>query len=112
VFDTGELFYQLEVGWSALARTGVPVQARGPMDSNNIHLTGWYKDAQPDQSNVTLRPQARGLAFNANMTAGDNLMWFFRAELSEGWVNDRALAVGFGWRPSQQYSDLFGIGLG
>ena len=22
VFDTGELFYQLEVGWSALARTG------------------------------------------------------------------------------------------
>jgi porin len=112
VFDTGELFYQLEVGWSALARTGVPVQARGPMDSNNIHLTGWYKDAQPDQSNVTLRPQARGLAFNANMTAGDNLMWFFRAGLSEGWVNDRALAVGFGWRPSQQYSDLFGIGLG
>ena len=25
VFDTGELFYQLEVGWSALARSGVPV---------------------------------------------------------------------------------------
>ena len=79
VFDTGELFYQLEVGWSALARTGVPIQARGPMDSNNIHLTGWYKDAQPDQSNATLQPQARGLAFNANMTVGDNLMWFFRA---------------------------------
>jgi porin len=82
VFDTGELFYQLEFGWSALARTGVPIQARGPMDSNNIHLTGWYKDAQPDQSNATLRPQARGLAFNANMTVGDSLMWFFRAGLS------------------------------
>jgi porin len=112
VFDTGELFYQLEIGWSALARTGVPVQARGPMDSNNVHLTGWYKDSQPDSDNVTLRPQARGLAFNANMTVGDNLMWFFRAGLSEGWVSDRALAVGFGWRPSQQYSDLFGLGIG
>jgi hypothetical protein len=112
VFDTGELFYQLEVGWSALARTGVPVQARGPMDSNNIHLTGWYKDSQPDADNVALRPQARGLAFNANMTMGDNLMWFFRAGLSEGWVSDRALAVGLGWRPSQEYSDLLGVGLG
>ena len=79
VFDTGELFYQLEVGWSVLARSGVPVQARGPMDSNNIHLTGWYKDAQPDQSNATLQPQARGLAFNANFTIGDSPMWFFRA---------------------------------
>jgi carbohydrate-selective porin OprB len=112
VFDTGELFYQLEAGWSVLARTGVPVQARGPMDSNNIHVTGWYKDSQPDSDNVTLRPQARGLAFNANMTVGDNLMWFVRAGLSEGWVSDRAMAVGFGWRPSQQYSDLFGFGLG
>jgi porin len=112
VVDTGELFYQLEVGWSALARSGVPAQARGPMDSNNIHLTGWYKDSQPDSDNATLRPQARGLAFNANMTVGDNLMWFFRAGLSEGWVNDRAMAVGFGWRPSEQYSDLFGLGLG
>jgi hypothetical protein len=112
VFDTGEIFYQLEIGWSALARSGVPVQARGPMDSNNIHLTGWYKDSQPDASNVTLRPQARGLAFNANMMMGDNLMWFFRAGLSEGWVNDRAMSVGLGWRPTQQYSDLLGVGLG
>lgn len=112
VFDTGELFYQVEVGWSALARSGVPVQARGPMDSNNIHLTGWYKDAQPDQANPTLRPQARGLAFNANMTVGENLMWFVRAGLSDGWVNDRAVSAGFGWRPSQQFSDLFGLGVG
>lgn len=112
VFDTGELFYQLEVGWSALARSGVPVQARGPMDSNNIHLTGWYKDSQPDQANPALRPQARGLAFNANMTVGDNLMWFLRAGLSDGWVNDRAVSAGFGWHPSEQFSDLAGIGVG
>ena len=90
----------------------MPVQARGPMDSNNIHLTGWYKDAQPDQSNPTLQPQARGLAFNANMTIGDSMMWFFGAGISDGWVNDRAMSVGLGWRPSQQYSDLLGIGLG
>ncbi len=112
VFDTGELFYQLEVGWSALARSGVPIQARGPMDSNNIHLTGWYKDAQPDQSNATLQPQARGLAFNANFMVGDSLMWFFRAGMSDGWVNDRAVSAGFGWRPTQQFSDLFGFGVG
>ena len=110
--DTGELFYQVEFGWSALARSGVPVQARGPMDSNNIHLTGWYKDAQPDQANATLRPQARGLAFNANMTVGDNLMWFFRAGISDGWVNDRSVSAGLGWRPSQQFSDLAGFGVG
>jgi carbohydrate-selective porin OprB len=112
VFDTGELFYQVEVGWSALARSGVPIQARGPMDSNNIHLTGWYKDAQPDQSNATLQPQARGLAFNANFMAGDSLMWFLRAGMSDGWVNDRAVSAGFGWRPTQQFSDLFGFGVG
>ena len=112
VFDTGELFYQLEVGWSALARSGVPVQARGPMDSNNVHVTGWYKDSQPDQSNVTLQPQARGLAFNANWMVGDNLMWFLRAGASEGWVNDRSVSAGFGWRPDVEYSDLFGFGIG
>ena len=112
VFDTGELFYQLEVGWSALARSGVPVQARGPMDSNNVHITGWYKDSQPDQSNATLQPQARGLAFNANMMVGDNLMWFLRAGASEGWVNDRSVSAGFGWRPTTEYSDLFGFGIG
>ncbi len=112
VFDTGELFYQIEVGYSALARSGVPIQARGPMDNNNVHLTGWYKDAQPNSSNATLQPQARGLAFNANFMAGDSLMWFFRAGLSDGWVNDRAVSAGFGWRPSVQYSDLFGFGVG
>lgn len=112
VFDTGELFYQVEVGWSALARSGVPVQARGPMDSNNIHLTAWYKDAQPDQANPTLRPQARGLAFNANMTVGDNVMWFVRAGISDGWVNDRAVSAGVGWHPSDQFSDLLGVGVG
>ncbi len=112
VFDTGELFYQLEVGWSVLARSGVPVQARGPMDSNNVHLTGWYKDSQPDQSNATLQPQARGLAFNANFTVGESLMWFLRAGMSDGWVNDRSVSAGFGWRPSQQFSDLFGFGVG
>ena len=113
VFDTGELFYQLEVGWSALARTGVPVQARGPMDSNNIHLTGWYKDAQPDQSNPTLQPQARGLAFNANydhrrqhdvVLPGGHLRRLGQRPRHVG----RASAGG----RASSISDLLGIGLG
>lgn len=112
VFDTGELFYQLELGWSALARTGVPAQARGPMDSNNVHLTFWYKDAQPEAENVFARPDARGVAFNTNMAMSPNFMWFVRAGISDGWAVDRAATVGLGWRPSEQYSDLFGIALG
>lgn len=112
VFDTGELFYQAEIGWSGLARTGVPIQARGPMDTNNVHLTAWHKDAQPDSTNSTLQPSAKGLAFNANFMVGDSLMWFLRAGASEGWVNDLAVSAGFGWRPIANYSDLFGFGVG
>ncbi len=110
VFDESEFFYQAEVGWSGLARTGTPIHARGPMDQNNVHLTFWYKDEQKSGP-VTNRPQAEGVAFNANFMAGDNLMWFVRAGHSEGWVTDRAVSAGFGWRPSEQFSDLFGVGL-
>lgn len=112
VFDTGELFYQVEVGWSALARSGVPAQARGPMDSDNVHLTFWYKDDQPDATNPFMRPDSKGVAFDANMTVNDDLMWFVRAGMSDGWASDRAAAAGFGWRPSEHFSDLFGFGVG
>jgi porin len=43
-FTKNEHFYFWESGVSGLARSGVPVQARGPMDANNIHLTGWYRN--------------------------------------------------------------------
>jgi porin len=107
-FTENERFYMLEVGFSGLAGKGVPIQARGPSDANNIHLTGWYRDAMQDGS----MPRSYGVAFNANQQVGDNIMWFLRAGWSEGWGADRAVSAGFGWRPVQGYSDLFGFGLG
>lgn len=106
-FNTSEHFYMLEVGWTGLARTGTPIQARGPMDANNIHLTGWYKDAEENGP-----PRAYGLAFNANYMYGPNLMWFVRAGWSDGWLVDRSTALGIGWRPTEHFSDLFGIAIG
>jgi len=43
---------------------------------------------------------------------GRNIMWFTRAGWSDGWHADRAAAIGAGWRPTENYNDLFGIGLG
>ena len=39
-------------------------------------------------------------------------MWFTRAGWSDGWHADRAAAIGAGRRPTENYNDLFGIGLG
>ena len=106
-FNKNEHFYMLEAGWSGSAKSGVPIHARGPMDSDNIHLTGWYRDSQDDGT-----ARAYGAAFNANFMASDNLMWFTRAGWSSGWAIDRAVSVGLGWRPSEHYSDLFGVATG
>lgn len=106
-FNTSEHFYMLEVGWSALARTGTPIQARAAMDANNVHLVAWYKD--PEANGL---PRARGVAFNANRMLGANLMWFVRGGWSDGWFVDRNASVGLAWRPTEQYSDLFGVAVG
>ena len=111
VFETGELFYNLELGWSGLARKGVPVNARGPMDTNNAHLSFWYKDAQPEAA-VTSQPSAKGVAFNANFMVGQNYMWFVRGGYAQDYINRRNLTAGFGYRPSERYSDLLGFGVG
>jgi porin len=42
----------------------------------------------------------------------DNVMLFGRGGWSGGWQLDRNLNFGLGWRPNQEYSDLFGIGGG
>jgi porin len=107
-FTVNERFYTLEVGLSGLAGKGVAIQSRGPTDANNIHLTGWYRDPAEDGS----EPRSYGVAFNANQKVGDNIMWFLRAGWSEGYLADRAVAAGFGWRPLKDYSDLFGFGIG
>jgi porin len=92
-FTKNEHFYQLEVGWRGLAGTGTPIQARGPFDANNIHVMGWYKNAQDGT------PESYGVAFNANYVVYDNFMPFVRAGWSHGWLADRAVTVGIGWRP-------------
>ena len=110
-FEDGELFYNVEIGWSGLARTGTPPQARGPMDTNNVHLSFWFKDEQPDASPIFQR-EAKGVAFNANFMAGENLMWFLRGGISDNFVTERNLTAGIGYRPPGQFSDLFGFGIG
>ena len=106
-FEKNDYFYHLEVGWSGLARSGTPIQARGPMDADNFHVTTWYRDPLEDGS-----PEAYGVAFNANKTIGENAMWFLRGGWSEGWVINRNLAAGIGYRPTRAPSDLFGVAIG
>jgi carbohydrate-selective porin OprB len=106
-FNRNEYFYMLEAGFSGLAQSGTPINARGAMDVDNIHLTAWYRDALPDGT-----PRAYGFAFNVNQRIGTDLMWYLRAGWSEGWQADRAWSAGFGWRPASAPSDLFGVGVG
>ena len=67
------------------------------MDANNIHLTGWYRDAKSDGS-----PRSYGVAFNANRMYGAHVMWFARSGWSVGWLANWAASAGLGWRPSEQ----------
>lgn len=106
-FTKNEHFYMLEVGISGLAQKGTPIQARGPSDTNNVHLTGWYRNANENGS-----PRAYGVAFNANQMLNDSIMGFVRAGWSDGWSIDRAVSVGLGWRPPSTSSDLLGVGVG
>lgn len=106
-----EYFSTLEIGWSGLARTGTPIHARGPMDANNVHITFWHKDAQPEAASI-FQPEMQGVAFNANFMAGENLMWFVRGGVSDNWVTETALSGGIGYRPPGAPSDLFGLGVG
>ena len=106
-FNKPQYFRHLELGWSGTAANGTPIQARGPMDANNFSITLWNKDAEQNGP-----PAAHGVAFNANYLIRPNIMLFGRGGWSEGWQLDRNLNFGVGWRPSQEYSDLFGIGGG
>ena len=104
-----EYFTTVEVGWSGLARSGVPVPARGPMGQNNVHLTLWHKDAQPDAPSPINRPEAQRVTFNANFIAGDNAMWFVRGGASEGWITQHAVSAGVSYRPPSALGDLAGF---
>ena len=39
-------------------------------------------------------------------------MWFVRGGWSEGWLINRNLALGYGYRPARAPSDLLGIAVG
>jgi hypothetical protein len=106
-FERNQYFYNVEIGWTSLANAGVPLQARGAMDANNFSITPWYRDELDDGT-----PEAYGVAFNANYLLQENLMMFVRGGLSHGWAINRNLAMGFGLRPNNAPSDLFGVGFG
>jgi porin len=67
----------------------------------------WNKDGAQNGPGA-----AHGVAFNANYLIQPNVMIFGRGGWSAGWQLDRNLNFGLGWRPNQEYSDLFGIGGG
>jgi porin len=110
-FNDQEYFSHVDIGWSALARRGVPIQGRGPMDPANVHVTFWHKDAQANASNPLNAPETEGIAFNVNMPIGDSGMWFLRGGQHDGWVTERALSGGVGLRP-EGTSDLWGVAVG
>jgi hypothetical protein len=105
-FTKAEHFYHVDLGFSGLARTPVPVQARGPMDANNINISGWYRNAQADGT-----PEAVGIAANANQMVGPNYMVFIRGGWNNGSLFDGFVTGGVGWRPPGAPADLFGAGL-
>jgi len=106
-FNTSEHFYHFDIGWTGRPRAGVPIAARGPTDSDNIHVSGWYRNAQDDGT-----PKSHGVAFNVNRMVSERTMVFFRGGFSQGWAVKKTLAGGVGWRPTGQPSNLVGIGLG
>lgn len=116
-FSRNEHFYFFEAGETSFARAGVPINARGPLDSNNVHVTFWYRNALtprgPEDGFLRPSPEAYGVAFSANYLAGENLMWFLRGGIGKGSnFGTGALAGGIGWRPPNAPRDLFGIGVG
>ena len=71
-----EHFYHVEVGWSGLASvsSALPLQARGPMDTNNVHVMAWHRDDLKDRVTLVREPEAHGVAFNANWMIRDDVM--------------------------------------
>jgi carbohydrate-selective porin OprB len=105
-FTKGEHFYHVEIGQSGLARSGVPVQARGASDRDNYHVLAWYRNEQEDGP-----PEAYGVAFNANHTIHPSMMVFLRGGWSSGFFIDTNVSAGFGYYPSETSSDQLGFGV-
>ena len=104
-FTKAEHFYHLDLGFSGLARSPLPLQARGPMDVNNVNISGWYRNAQEDGT-----PEAHGIAVNANYVVGGDYMVFGRGGWADGSLFRGFATTGVGWRPPAAPADLFGVG--
>lgn len=98
VFETGETFKSIEIGYtSGSERTYF----------DNIHTVFWQTDGAKDGS----RAEDRGAAFSAAWFVNNTWMPFLRAGISEGTVAlyERSLSTGIGWY--RRNNDLAGIGL-
>jgi hypothetical protein len=104
-FTKAEHFYHLDLGLTGLARSPLPLQARGPMDVNNVNISGWYRNAQENGT-----PEAVGIAVNANYVVRGDYMVFARGGWGNGSLFRGFVTTGVGWRPRPAPADLFGVG--
>ncbi|MEM1361656.1 MAG: carbohydrate porin [Pseudomonadota bacterium] len=98
VFDTGETFKSVEIGFTS-----------GPdrIYFDNVHITFWQSDAADDGS----RKGDKGAAFSAAWFFGNQWMPFFRYGVADGdaALYERSLSTGIGWYGRN--TDIAGLGL-
>ncbi|UXN67439.1 hypothetical protein N8E89_28350 (plasmid) [Phyllobacterium sp. A18/5-2] len=80
-FERNQYFYNLEIGFGGLARTPTPIQGRGPMMMMPTTTISLYGTAMNFDDG---KPEAHGIAFNANQKVGENAMWL---GFALGWAN-------------------------
>jgi porin len=97
VFETGETFKSVEIGYTS---------GSDRIYFDNIHLTVWQSDAAEDGS----RAEDKGAAFSAAWFIDNTWMPFLRAGVAEGTaaLYERSLSTGLGWY--RRNTDLAGIG--
>ncbi len=98
LFDDGELFEHIEIGW-------VSSYERRYFD--NMHITAWHAD----ERTAAGVPEDWGLAFSASWFADNKWIPFLRAGWSDGdaALMSRAVSTGFGYLARNR--DLIGVGL-
>lgn len=98
VFETGETFKSIEIGYTSTSDR---------LYFDNVHLTFWQSDDSDDGS----RAEDKGATFSASWFLANTWMPFLRAGVSDGTaaIYNRSLSTGLGWYRRNQ--DLAAIGL-
>lgn len=98
VFETGETFKSIEIGYTSTSDR---------LYFDNVHLTFWQSDDSDDGS----RAEDKGATFSASWFLANTWMPFLRAGVSDGTaaLYNRSLSTGLGWYRRNQ--DLAAIGL-